>query len=366
MDPLSSIWLAITASFAAVANGAVGYGFSSITTPIAIFWYSNKVLNPALVIVEVGVNITLLIRERRHIPATWSRARPVVLTLFPGVVLGTAGLAYLAINDVKLVVYATLLPLVALQLMGISRPFRNEQRGGMAVGPGIGFLYALTTISGPPLALFLRNQGLAKDEFRCAIAQIRVAESTLTLGTYLAFSAFLNANLVTLPALGLLPFLLVPVVIGVPLGTLLLRSVSPEFFRRFVMGADGVLVSYGLSRILSTLKVVSNNVSYYFLTLLLAIIAALAYLSLRRVDSRPRVPSPSPGPGPIPSLIDSRKSPLPGRVVSPIEVGDSRLPEFVPGAIADGNPRLLGPTVVPAEDWLPPGEKYPRLSEERP
>ena len=288
MDPFTNLWLAITAFGAAVTNGAVGYGFSSIVTPIAILWYSNKVLNPALVIVEVAVNLALLFRERSYIRATWSRARPVVLTLFPGVVLGTAGLTYLAVNDVKLIVYLALLPLVALQLMGVSRPFRNERRGGMAVGPGIGFLYSLTTISGPPLALFLRNQGLSKSEFRCTIAQIRVAESTLTLGTYAAFSSLLNAKLVTLPAIGLLPYLFVPVIVGVPLGTLLLRSVSPEFFRRFVMAADGVLVSYGLSRVLATLKWVSSTVGYYLWAILLAAIAVLAYFALRHLETQAR------------------------------------------------------------------------------
>src|SRR5579863_616498 len=174
MIPLNNLYLAILAFGAAIVNGAVGYGFSSTVTPIGILWFSNKVLNPALVIVEVVVNVALLTRERKYISSTWSRARPLVLTLFPGVILGTLGLAYLAVNDVKVVVYAVLLPLVALQLWGFYRPFRNEKRSSAAVGPGIGFLYALTTISGPPLALFLRNQGMSKNEFRCTIAQIRV------------------------------------------------------------------------------------------------------------------------------------------------------------------------------------------------
>ncbi|HYK94037.1 MAG TPA: sulfite exporter TauE/SafE family protein [Thermoplasmata archaeon] len=299
MDPLTSIWLAFLAFGAALINGAVGYGFSSIVTPIAILWYSNKVLNPALVMVEVGVNLTLLVRERQYIRHTWSRARPVVTTLLPGVILGTIGLTYLAINDVKLVVYATLLPLVLLQLIGFYRPFKNERRGGMAVGPGIGFLYALTTISGPPLALFLRNQGMSKDEFRCAIAQIRVAESGLTLGTYLAFSTFFGANLITLPAVSLLPFLVIPVVVGVPLGTLLLRSVSPEFFRRFVMAVDALIVTYGLSRVAVSLNWISNDAAYSVLVAAFAAIAILSWyelhsLRLRRNGSESRDPPPPP------------------------------------------------------------------------
>ena len=289
MIPINSLWLAVLAFGAAVVNGAVGYGFSSTVTPIAILWYSNKVLNPALVIVEVTVNIALLTREREHISATWSRARPVILTLLPGVILGTVGLAYLAVNDVKAIVYVLLLPLIVLQLRGFYRPLKNERRGGAAVGPGIGFLYSLTTISGPPLALFLRNQGLSKNEFRCTIAQIRVAESSMTLGTYLAFDALLGTNFVALPSLGLLPYLFLPVFLGIPLGTILMGAVSPEYFRRFIMGVDGVIVSYGLSRVLIVLNWVSTGEGNLVLGLLLLVVALLTLVALNRVVGRPFV-----------------------------------------------------------------------------
>ena len=39
---------------AATINGALGYGFSSITVPLALFFFTNRVLNPALVLLEVG------------------------------------------------------------------------------------------------------------------------------------------------------------------------------------------------------------------------------------------------------------------------------------------------------------------------
>jgi uncharacterized protein len=302
---LSQLWLAILALGAALINGGIGYGFSSVITPIAILWYSNKVLNPALVLVEIIVNIALLLRERRHVRATWPRARSVIPTLLPGIILGTLGLAFLAVNDVKVIVYVALLPLVILQLLGISRPVKNERTGGAAVGVGIGFLYSLTTISGPPLALFLRNQGLSKDQFRCTIAQIRVAESTLTLGTYLAFDQFLSAKLVTIPSLSLLPYLLVPVVIGVPIGTLFLTKVSPEFFRRFVMGADGLFVSYGLSRVLVSLKWITNATSEYLVAALFAFIAVLAWLSVRSLRRHPSQEPPTEPPSP-------QSLPLPG------------------------------------------------------
>jgi len=53
-------------------------------------------------------------------------------------------------------------------------------------GGGIGLLYAVTTISGPPLAVALNNQQLSKQEFRAALSFVRLAESILTAIAYLA------------------------------------------------------------------------------------------------------------------------------------------------------------------------------------
>jgi uncharacterized membrane protein YfcA len=288
MDLSSYIWLAMLALGAAVVNGAVGYGFSSIVTPIAILWVSNKLLNPALVVVELCVNLVLLVRERKHIRGTWSHASPVIMTLLPGVIAGTAGLALLAVTDVKVVVYAALFPLVGLQLLGFSRPVRNAKAAGAAIGPGIGFLYSLTTISGPPLALYFRNQGLSKDEFRATIAQVRVAESSLTLATYGVFTIFFGSQLLTFPSLVLLPYLALPVLVGVPIGALLLTRVSADTFRKFVMNVDGLIVSYGLSQVLVAVNVVSRPSSYWVLAALASIVIALtvmAFARARRVES---------------------------------------------------------------------------------
>ncbi len=301
----TGLWLALVAFGASIVNGAVGYGFSSTITPIALLWYSNKVLNPVLVLVEVGVNLTLLVRERRYLRATWPRARPVLSTLLPGIVLGTLGLTYLAVNDVKVLVYALLFPLVALQLYGFSRPIRNERRGGALIGTGIGFLYALTTISGPPLALFLRNQGLSKSEFRATIAQIRLGESSLTFATYALLSPALGAPLLKPSLLQLLPLLIVPAAVGIPLGGYLMRGLSPEFFRRIVMAADGTFISYGLSVVLVAVHWVPTFEVRLVLAALLATVAVLTFVALRRVPawdrglpagSGPPLGTPHPGP----------------------------------------------------------------------
>src|SRR5258706_160216 len=50
---------------AATVNGALGYGFSSITVPVALLFLTNRVLNPALVPIELVLNAYVLSVTRR-------------------------------------------------------------------------------------------------------------------------------------------------------------------------------------------------------------------------------------------------------------------------------------------------------------
>jgi len=74
---------------AAIVNGALGYGFSSITVPLALLFLSNRVLNPALVPIEIVLNAYVLWINRDALPAVARRVRPVVIGLVPGVIVGT-------------------------------------------------------------------------------------------------------------------------------------------------------------------------------------------------------------------------------------------------------------------------------------
>src|SRR5919206_4914963 len=68
--------LATVTFLAAVVNGGLGYGFSSITVPVALIFYANRILNPAFVLVEVVLNGYILFINRRSVPLVWKRVLP--------------------------------------------------------------------------------------------------------------------------------------------------------------------------------------------------------------------------------------------------------------------------------------------------
>jgi uncharacterized membrane protein YfcA len=234
--------LAGTALLAAAVNGGLGYGFSSITVPVALLFHASRALNPALVLLELFINALALFANRRGLAAVLPRMWPLLLGAVPGVVLGSLVLVSASPGPLKLFTFAALLPLILLQSAGIRRPIRRERAAAIPAGAALGLLYGATTISGPPLALLFNNQGLARDEFRAALSLFRIVESSCTAVAYLALGLF------SAESLRLSGQLAPAVLVGLPLGYALLRKLPVETFRRTCMAVDALLVGFGLAR----------------------------------------------------------------------------------------------------------------------
>lgn len=272
---MDQIVLVLITFAAATVNGALGYGFSSITVPVALLFYTNRILNPALVLVELVINGYVLFINRRSIPNIWWRVAPILIGLVVGVAIGSYILSLVHPAWVKFVTYFLLLPLILLQAAGIRKPIRAEKTIAIPFGMGIGTLYSVTTISGPPLALLFNNQGYAKQDFRAALGVIRVAESVVTGIAY----AFLG--LYSTASLEIIPYIVPSVILGIPLGTFLIRWMDPETFRRICMAFDGLVVGFGLSRVLTELNLASAFTTYGILSIVVLVNAYLLYRFLR-------------------------------------------------------------------------------------
>ena len=242
--------------FAATVNGALGYGFSSLTVPVALLFLTNRVLNPALVPIEVVLNAYVLWVNRASVPHVWRRVIPIVIALAPGVILGTTLVSMVNADWLKFITYITLLPLILLQAAGFRRPIQSERGAGYAFGGALGVLYSMTTISGPPLAVWLSNQGLAKQEFRAALGIIRLAESSMTA------AAYAYAGLYSRESASLIPLIIPSLAIGVPVGAKLIRHLRPETFRRICMSFDAWVVAFGLAGLIRTLGLGGNGTAY--------------------------------------------------------------------------------------------------------
>jgi uncharacterized membrane protein YfcA len=270
---------------AATVNGALGYGFSSITVPVALLFYTNRILNPALVLIELVINGYVLFMNRNSIPNVWRRVAHILIGLVIGIGIGSYILFLVQPAWIKFVTYFFLLPLILLQAAGIRKPIQAEKAIAIPFGIGIGTLYSVTTISGPPLALLFNNQGYAKQDFRAALGVIRVAESSLTAIAY-GFIGFYSAG-----SMDIIPYIVPSVIVGIPLGTYLIRLIDPETFRRICMAFDGLVVGFGLSRVLVELDLATPTTTYGILSIVVLINGYLLFRFFRDRVNPQQIPS---------------------------------------------------------------------------
>src|SRR4051812_2401843 len=288
MPPLDTavIVLAGIAFLAAFVNGALGYGFSSLTVPVALVFYANRILNPAVVLVEVVTNFYVLCINLKGVAAVWKRVLPIIIGLLPGIGIGAWMLTTLQPGWIKLGTYALILPLILVQAAGWRRPIRSSWLIGLPFGGALGILYSVTTISGPPLAILFNNQGLVKTEFRAGLALVRVAESTVTGIVYYKLGLFAGDSMSVLSVLA------PSVVVGIPFGAYLIRSLNAETFRRICMSFDAWIVGFGLSRVLIELSLLDSPWAYSVMAITILIDLYLLYVFFAggRTTPRPRPP----------------------------------------------------------------------------
>jgi uncharacterized membrane protein YfcA len=244
------------ALFAATVNGALGYGFSSLTVPLALLFFPNKILSPALVLIELAINSWLVVTNRESLAAARGRAIPIIVGLVPGILIGSYLLTSANPGVLKFWTYVVLLPLILSQAAGYRRPIHAERAVAVPLGLGVGVLYSTTTISGPPLALMFNNQGVEKNEFRAALGTVRIVETTTTAIVYCFLGLFTSRSI----------HLLMPiapaVLLGLPLGTYVIRHVPSETFRRVCMSFDAWIVGFGLARTLLDLRLLGPLGAY--------------------------------------------------------------------------------------------------------
>src|SRR6516225_10453118 len=128
--PAHVVELVCITLFAAIVNGGLGYGFSSITVPLALLFLANRVLNPALVLIEMALNAYVMWVNRSALGVVWRRVLPIVVGLAPGIVAGTLVVARVHPGWLRLWTFVVLLPLILTQAAGYRRPIQSERAAG--------------------------------------------------------------------------------------------------------------------------------------------------------------------------------------------------------------------------------------------
>ena len=200
---------------------------------------------PILLPLVTTVDVMIVFQGRRRLE--WGRVLPMVVAGAVGIPLGTVILLAVPQRALKLAIAGVVLVFALLLLVGYTVTIRRERVAASAAGFLSGLALTSTSISGPPITLFMINQRWARDTFRTSQGLFHL--TTDILGT----AALLIAGLVTGKTL-LVDLVLLPMVLlGYRVATLVLPHLQEAGFLRIatfiVMGAAVLAIGSELARL---------------------------------------------------------------------------------------------------------------------
>jgi uncharacterized membrane protein YfcA len=171
-------------SIAGFVQGLTSFGFALISVPFFIIIIPLKETVPIVVFLSLCTNIFIICNCIKEI-----KIKKIWLLILPSVIFAPIGVYSLKfINSDYLKIFFGIIIIIfsVLLIFKKSFPIKNEKIGYTLTGSLSGFLNGSLSLSGPPVVLFLSNQGIKKNSFRANITFYSIILNSITIGTYLA------------------------------------------------------------------------------------------------------------------------------------------------------------------------------------
>ena len=220
------IFAAIIVLLAAFVRSASGFGYALLATPMLMLVMDAKsvvVLNTVLGLVA---NVIVLYHLRRHID--FRRAALIGLGAVAGIPPGAYLLSSLDSSVIKLAIAIVVIPFSFILLTDHSHRFQRDTLGCVVAGFFSGATGASTGFGGPPVVLFLLNQGMVKERFIGTLAAYFSFRTIVTLG------AFSSLGIVTTDILIQAVVLLPALWLGSYIGVKMVPRINTVLFKRIV------------------------------------------------------------------------------------------------------------------------------------
>ena len=166
----------ILASF---IQGATGFGFVLVSAPLLSLFLPLTTLVPTLVILGLFINILIVASTRKHIAL-----KEIKILIFMGIIgipIGVYGLNTLDTAILKLIIGAIIIFTSIAMFIGLNLTLKNKLYSYSIAGLASGILNGSISMSGPPIVLFLTNEGYDKDKFRANINTYFVINNMITV-----------------------------------------------------------------------------------------------------------------------------------------------------------------------------------------
>ncbi len=211
---------------AGVAQSSIGFGFSMIMAPCLMFVLEPVAVVPTILLVDVINCILVTLRYRRHV-----HGRMVVPLAVGGIIGVAAGIQVLTRVDpdtMRLLVGVLVLVFTGVLWSGWRRPVAESLWITVPVGMASGFAGGTTSMSGPPVVLFMANQGHNQNVFRANLIAYFTLIEIYAIANFW-WAGALSRNIVA-NAATLIPSML----LGTGLGFFLGPHIPEKLFRNLI------------------------------------------------------------------------------------------------------------------------------------
>lgn len=227
MSPQEWILLSIVVFLAGIVRGCIGFGFSALVVVSATLFLEPVLVVPMLAFLEIAASLQMLLGSWRD------TAFRVLLPLLAGTAVATPlGVMLLVVLEPDIVRLMISSMVLMLSLM-LYRGWQYQGSQGPAVlsilGLGSGICNGTAAVGGLPVAVFLTASNIDIRTLRATLVMFFLATDIILLLSSAGHGIF------SLSLLSQSAAMLLPMFIGIWLGSRLFKRLSEEILRRCVI-----------------------------------------------------------------------------------------------------------------------------------
>ena len=234
----------VVMAFAGLVKGLTGFGLSLVAVPLLILSYDPKTIVPTLLMYNLFFSMALFFKVRQLVD--YVKIRILWGAALLGILVGTHVFMLIDITYLKIAI--SIIVVIFSILLLFKREFNRKWScfETWTIGLISGFLNATTSMSGPPVVLYIASQNMQKEKMRATLLGYF---SVLYIFTTITFYA---KGLLTHDIFSFSFYHAVPTLCGMLAGTALVKKVDQNSFRRFTLfvvlgtGIFGVISGAGL------------------------------------------------------------------------------------------------------------------------
>ena len=195
-------------------QGMTSFGFSLLAVPLLGLFMPLSIIVPMLVLYSLLLNFMILIQIKGK--ADFKAIGLILVTGMIATPLGAYLLKSVNPNILKFSVGVVILLSGIFMYRGYKIQMKNKTLSFLTTGFMSGLLNGSISMSGPPVILFMTNEGVEKKQFRTNLTSYFFILNIVTLGVFI-MNGQLGSDVLKV-SLSLLPGLVLGVVSGVFLG----------------------------------------------------------------------------------------------------------------------------------------------------